>query len=129
MSRRRKIFYALTVSCLSLLLMAQVTGFKLSALPSASSVADADMLYLVQSGASKSVTVAILLRDATASVKGVLQLAGDLTGTAASPAIAANAVALSTDTTGDYVSGVTAAGGLTKTGTEGATLGLNDCAA
>ena len=43
--------------------------------------------------------------------------------------IQADAVALSTDTTGDYVSGVTTDQGLLKTGTEGATLGLIDCAA
>lgn len=40
-----------------------------------------------------------------------------------------DSVALTTDTTGDYVSGVTANQGLAKTGTEGATLGLQDCAA
>ncbi|MGB4833905.1 MAG: hypothetical protein WBP40_02665, partial [Candidatus Moraniibacteriota bacterium] len=38
--------------------------------------------------------------------------------------IAANAVALGTDTTGDYVSSATASGGLTLTGTEGASLGI-----
>lgn len=38
-----------------------------------------------------------------------------------------NSVALTTDTVGDYVSGVTASQGLLKTGTEGATLGLIDC--
>jgi hypothetical protein len=42
--------------------------------------------------------------------------------------IQANSVALGTDTTGDYVNGVTPGGGLTKTGTEGATLGLTVCA-
>jgi hypothetical protein len=35
---------------------------------------------------------------------------------------------LGTDTAGDYVSGVTASQGLLKTGTEGASLGLIDCA-
>lgn len=43
--------------------------------------------------------------------------------------VAANSVALGTDTTGDYVSDVTANQGLLKTGTEGATLGFIDCAA
>jgi hypothetical protein len=43
--------------------------------------------------------------------------------------IAANAVALSTDTTGDYVSSATSSQGLTVTGTEGASVGLQDCAA
>ncbi|QQR78762.1 MAG: hypothetical protein IPJ68_00540 [Candidatus Moraniibacteriota bacterium] len=38
--------------------------------------------------------------------------------------IAANAVALGTDTTGDYVSSATASGGLTLTGTEGGSLGI-----
>jgi hypothetical protein len=43
--------------------------------------------------------------------------------------IGPDSVALTTDTTGDYVSGVTASQGLLKTGTEGATLGLIDGAA
>lgn len=43
--------------------------------------------------------------------------------------IDADSVALGTDTTGDYVSSATVAGGLALTGTEGASLGLMDCAA
>ena len=43
--------------------------------------------------------------------------------------IAANAVALTTDTTGNYVSSATASQGLLVTGTEGASVGLDDCAA
>lgn len=43
--------------------------------------------------------------DAAAGAKGVIQLAGDLTGSAASPVIAADAVALGTDTTGNYAAG------------------------
>lgn len=54
---------------------------------------------------------------------------GDVTYTGNAAAISANAVALTTDTTGDYVSDVTANQGLLKTGTEAATLGLVDCAA
>lgn len=49
--------------------------------------------------------------DATISEAGVV-------------AISSNAVALGTDTTGDYVDGITTGGGLEKTGTEGATLGM-----
>lgn len=41
--------------------------------------------------------------------------------------IANNAVALGTDTTGNYVSSATASQGLTLTGTEGASLGLQAC--
>lgn len=56
-----------------------------------------------------------------------ITLSGDVTGsgtTAITATIAADSVALGTDTTGNYVSGATANGGLTLTGTEGATLGL-----
>ena len=38
-----------------------------------------------------------------------------------------NEVALGTKTTGDYVDGVTSGGGLTKTGNEGADLGITPC--
>ena len=44
---------------------------------------------------------------------------GDLTGTLPSPTIAANAVALTTDTTGNYVLDVTAGVGLSKTSSVG----------
>lgn len=56
---------------------------------------------------------------------------GDVTvsGSGATWTVDGDAVALGTDTTGDYVSGATSSGGLTKSGTEGATLGLSDCAA
>jgi hypothetical protein len=43
--------------------------------------------------------------------------------------VAADSVALTTDTTGDYVSSATASQGLTVTGTEGASVGVQDCAA
>ena len=70
--------------------------------------------------------------DAVAGAEGVLRLAGDLGGTAAAPTVVGvqvNSVALSTDTTGNYVDDITASQGLLLTGTEGATLGLIDCAA
>lgn len=56
---------------------------------------------------------------------GSLTLTGDVTTSAGlATTIAANAVALTTDTTGDYVSSATSSGGLTMTGTEGASLGV-----
>jgi hypothetical protein len=54
---------------------------------------------------------------------------GDFSCTGGTCTLDANSIALTTDTTGDYVSGVTSNQGLLKTGTEGATLGLIDCAA
>lgn len=57
-------------------------------------------------------------------------LSGDVTTTLeGAVTIAADAVALGTDTTGNYVDDATANGGLELTGTEGATLGLlSSCA-
>jgi hypothetical protein len=49
---------------------------------------------------------------------------GQITGT-----VQEDSVALTTDTTGDYVAGVTTDQGLLKTGTEAASVGLMDCAA
>jgi len=54
---------------------------------------------------------------------------GAATDLDADGSVSANAVALGTDTTGNYVSSATASQGLTLTGTEGASLGLQDCAA
>ena len=54
---------------------------------------------------------------------------GDFTYTTGVAAIDANAVALTTDTTGNYVSSATTDQGLLLTGTEGASLGFIDCAA
>ena len=52
-------------------------------------------------------------------------LSGDITITAAGVAsVAANAVALTTDTTGDYVASATSNGGLALTGSEGGSLGI-----
>lgn len=65
--------------------------------------------------------------DATTETtfEGALDISGDVTGTGlGSVVVAANAVALTTDTTGNYVSSATASGGLTMTGTEGASLGI-----
>ena len=56
-----------------------------------------------------------------------ITLSGDATGSGATSivmTIASDSVALGTDTTGNYVSGATASGGLSLTGTEGATLGI-----
>ncbi len=56
-----------------------------------------------------------------------ITLTGDVTGSGTgsfATTIAADAVALGIDTTGNYVAGATANGGLTLTGTEGATLGI-----
>lgn len=49
------------------------------------------------------------------------------TGTITATAVVADAVALGTGTTGNYVSGITANQGLLLTGTEGATVGLIAC--
>lgn len=65
--------------------------------------------------------------DATgeATLEAALDIGGDVTGTGlGSVVVAANAVALTTDTTGNYVSSATASGGLTLTGTEGGSLGV-----
>ncbi|MCU0843250.1 MAG: hypothetical protein MUC79_16265 [Thiobacillaceae bacterium] len=57
-------------------------------------------------------------------------LSGDATLSGAGAlSIAADAVALGTDTSGAYVSSATANQGLLLTGSEGASLGLIDCAA
>lgn len=60
---------------------------------------------------------------------GALALSGDVTSSGLTTTIGANSVALGTDTTGDYVASATASQGLLLTGTEGASLGLIDCAA
>jgi len=59
------------------------------------------------------------------TLEAAIDIAGDVTGTGLnSVVVAANAVALTTDTTGNYVSSATSNGGLTLTGTEGASLGI-----
>lgn len=94
--------------------------------------------------AGKTLTFAVgdtsrtLTVGASASVSGsntgdqTITLTGDVTGSGTgsfAATIAANSVALTTDTTGDYVSSATANQGLLLTGTEGASLGFIDCAA
>lgn len=64
--------------------------------------------------AADSLTFAVA--DASVSVKGVLQLGGDLGGTATSQTIQADSVALGTDTTGGYA-GSTTEGGTATTAT------------
>lgn len=78
---------------------------------------------------SEAATLTLTVSNATTGAVGVIQLAGDLSGTGTAPTIAANAVALGTDTTGNYVSSATSSQGLVLTGTEGGSLGLQDCAA
>ena len=58
-----------------------------------------------------------------------LALTGPVTSSGLATTIAANAVTLATQTIGDYVSSATASQGLTVTGTEAASVGLQDCAA
>lgn len=63
---------------------------------------------------------------------GTITITGDVTGSGTgsfSTTIAADSVALGTDTTGNYVSSATVNQGLLLTGTEGGSLGLIDCAA
>ncbi|MFZ1719947.1 MAG: hypothetical protein WAU28_01175, partial [Candidatus Moraniibacteriota bacterium] len=57
------------------------------------------------------------------NVTGTVITTGD-TGTVTGTMIANDTVALTTDTTGNYVSSATSNGGLTLTGTEGASLGI-----
>jgi hypothetical protein len=71
----------------------------------------------------------VLLYDGTNSWDNKA-LSGDVTITSeGATTIGANTVALTTDTTGNYVSSATASQGLLLTGTEGASLGFIDCAA
>ena len=56
-------------------------------------------------------------------------LSGDVVTSGAAATIQPDSVALTTDTTGDYVSTATASQGLLITGTEGSSVGLQDCAA
>lgn len=84
------------------------------------------------SGASGNPTISlpssIALAGKTVTVGNGGSIAASGTGTVTATGVAANSVALTTDTTGDYVDGVIADKGLQKTGTEGADLGLIDCA-
>jgi hypothetical protein len=73
---------------------------------------------------------------ASLTTSRAIELSGDVTGTAnfdgssainITTTIAANSVALGTDTTGDYVSGVTASDGISASGTgEGASVSLTN---
>lgn len=59
------------------------------------------------------------------TLEAALDIAGDVASTGlSSTVIQANAVALTTDTTGKYVASATSNGGLTMTGTEGGSLGV-----
>ena len=53
-----------------------------------------------------------------------ITVGGDISQSGSTFTIGSNAVALSADTTGNYVSSATASGGLTMSGTEGASLGV-----
>jgi hypothetical protein len=85
----------------------------------------------ISSGTTGNAATATKLATARA-----IQLSGDVTGTAdfdgtqainISTTIAANSVALGTDTTGDYVAGVSASDGIAATGTgEGASVSLTN---
>lgn len=73
-------------------------------------------------------TITIPDRSGTISLSGDT-FTGDVTATLSSSGataltVAADAVALTTDTTGNYVSSATASGGLVLTGTEGGSLGV-----
>lgn len=59
---------------------------------------------------------------------GALALTGDVTSSGLATTIAADSVALGSDTTGPYVASATVAQGLELAGSEGGTLGLIPCA-
>jgi hypothetical protein len=70
-------------------------------------------------------TSANILVGNGSNVATAVSMSGDVTiANTGATTIANNAVALSTDTTGNYVAGATASRGLLLTGTEGGTLGL-----
>lgn len=74
----------------------------------------------------------IVSRDASGNFAAgtiTATLSGNASTATTASGVAANSVALTTDTTGNYVSSATANQGLLLTGTEGASLGLIDCAA
>lgn len=74
----------------------------------------------------------IVSRDASGNFAAgtiTAALSGNASTATTASGVSANSVALGTDTTGNYVSSATANQGLLLTGTEGASLGLIDCAA
>lgn len=91
-------------------------------------VVSTDTLTLTNTGTLNGLDVIDATGEAT--LEATLDIGsggGDVASTTtgmASLTIAANAVALTTDTTGNYVSSATLNGGLTMTGTEGASLGV-----
>lgn len=62
---------------------------------------------------SEGTAISLTVDNATTLAVGVVQLAGDLSGTATAPTVAANSVALTTDTTGNYAAGDAEAGNAT----------------
>lgn len=84
------------------------------------------------SNATLATTATALAANGTNCSPGEVPRGVDASGNAescATPTIAADSVTLGTSTTGNYVSSATANQGLLLTGTEGASLGLIDCAA
>ncbi|MGB3073606.1 MAG: hypothetical protein WBB68_05095, partial [Candidatus Moraniibacteriota bacterium] len=89
---------------------------------------DANETSLIIANPSTDRTITLADLSGTVILSGH-SFTGDVTATLDSDnstalTIAADAVALGTDTTGDYVSSATASGGLTLTGTEGGSLGI-----
>ena len=100
-------------------------GFRLYNIDAVSYLLRMSNAFAITIGESAGLVSSIsLLTDGTGNPEVVLPT-GSISGTE----ILNDTVVLTTDTAGDYVASATANEGLTLTGTEGGSLGLQDCAA
>ena len=93
---------------------------------------------IIDADVPNDITIDLATQASTLATARTIGITGDVVwnvsfdgsmNTTASSTIQTNSVALGTDTTGNYVSSATASQGLLVTGTEGASVGLADCAA